>query len=69
MAGIGARPPAGGTSPSDDGPELTRQEAAEYIASLLGGLRLVAHSAQMPFLAYLINVALEEANTEKANRG
>jgi hypothetical protein len=41
----------------------------EIIASLLEGLRLVAHSAQMPFLAYLINVALEEANGEKANRG
>jgi hypothetical protein len=38
-------------------------------ASLLEGLRLVAHSAQMPSLAYLINVALEEANGEKANRG
>jgi hypothetical protein len=42
----------------------------------LGFYRLVArraetgtHSAQMPFLAYLINVALEEANGEKANRG
>ena len=53
---------------SSDGPELTRQEAAEYIASLLEGLRLVAHSAQMPFLAYLITVALEEANSEKTNR-
>jgi hypothetical protein len=36
---------------------------------LLEGLRLVAQSAQLPFLAYLIDVALEEANTEKANRG
>jgi hypothetical protein len=51
-----------------NGPELTRQEAAEYIASLLKGLRSVASSGQMPFLAYLINVALEEANNEKTNR-
>lgn len=69
MAGTGARPPAGSVGPLSDGQELTRQEAAEYISSLLEGLRLVAHSAQMPFLAYLINVALEEANSEKANRG
>ena len=49
MTGTRARPPAGG-------PELTDQEAAEYMASLLDGLRQVAHSAQMPFLASLINV-------------
>jgi len=36
---------------------------------LLEGLKLVAHSAHMPFLAYLINVALEEANSEKTNSG
>ena len=29
------------------------------------GLKQVAHSAQMPFLAYLITVALEESNNEK----
>jgi hypothetical protein len=69
MAGSRARPPAGGTSPSNPGPELTHREAAEYIASLLEGLKLVAHSAHMPFLAYLINVALEEANSEKTNSG
>jgi hypothetical protein len=69
MAGSRARPPASGTSPSSQGPDLTHQEAAEYIASLLEGLKLVAHSARMPFLAYLINVALEEANSEKTNSG
>ena len=69
MAGTGARPPAGSASPFSDGQELTRQEAAEYIASLLEGLRLVAHGAQMPFLAYLITVALEEAKSEKTARG
>ena len=68
MAGTRARPPAGGASPSSEGPELTHQEAAEYIASLLEGLRLVAQNAQMPFLAYLVTVALEEAKNEKANR-
>jgi hypothetical protein len=66
MAGSSARPPAGGLGPSGEGQEFTRQEAAEYISSLLEGLRVVAHGAQMPFLAYLLNVALEEANNEKA---
>ena len=67
MTGTRARPPSGGSSPSREGPELTRQEAAEYISSLLEGLRMVAQSTQMPFLAYLINVALQEANNEKSS--
>ena len=50
------------------GPNLHARRAAEYIASLLEGLRQVANGGQMPFLAYLINVALEEANNEKTNR-
>jgi hypothetical protein len=69
MAGTRARPPGGSASSGGNGPELTRQEAAEYIASLLEGLSSVASSGQMPFLGYLINVALEEANNEKINRG
>jgi hypothetical protein len=48
---------------------MTPREAAEYIASMLEGLHLVAKSAEMPFLAYLIDVALEEANSQKAQRG
>jgi hypothetical protein len=36
---------------------------------LLEGLKHVAHGARMPFLAYLITVALEEANNEKAHGG
>jgi hypothetical protein len=67
MAGTRAQPPAGGTSPSNEGPKLTHREAAEYISSMLEGLRMVAQGAQMPFLAYLINVALEEANNEKSS--
>jgi hypothetical protein len=67
MARTRARPPAGGAILTGDQPQLTRKEAAEYIASLLEGLRIVASSSQMPFLAYLINVALEEANNEKTN--
>ena len=66
MAGTRARPPAGGGNPSSD---MTHREAAEYIASMLEGLHAVAQKAEMPFLAYLIDVALEEANSRKAERG
>ena len=62
MSGPRSRPPGAASSLSDD-KDLSRKEAAEYIASLLEGLRLVAHNAQLQ--AYLINVALEEANNEK----
>jgi hypothetical protein len=65
MAGSRTRPPASGQDPTSEGPDFTHQEAAEYIASLLEGLKSVANGARMPFLAYLINVALEEARSEK----
>lgn len=67
MAGTRVQSPGGGAKPSSEGPELTHQEAAEYIASMLEGLRMVAQNARMPFLAYLVTVALEEAKNEKAN--
>jgi hypothetical protein len=67
MAGSSARPPAGSVVPPGEGQDFTRKEAAEYIASLLEGLSAVASGAEMPFLAYLLNIALEEANSEKAN--
>ena len=68
MAGLGGGPPFGDASPPGEGPEPSQKEAAEYIASILEGLEQVASSAGMPFLAYLINVALEEAKIEKATR-
>jgi hypothetical protein len=64
MGGSGARPPAGSLGPSGEGQDFTRKEAAEF-ASMLEGLRGVANGAQMPFLAYLLNMALEEANNGK----
>ena len=67
MSGTGDRPPAGASSPRE-GLELSDQEAAEYIASILEGLTQVASSARMSFLAYLINIALEEAKIEKTRR-
>ena len=68
MAGSGARPPES-LDPFHDGSGPKRQEAAEYISTMLEGLRLVAQQAQLPFLAYLVSVALEEANDEKSERG
>jgi hypothetical protein len=67
MAGSSARPPTDFGS-AGDGEQPSRQEASEYIASLLEGLRRLAHESELPFLAYLISVALEEANSEKARR-
>jgi hypothetical protein len=67
MAGSDAQPPGGGGQ-IGEGSEPARREAAEYIASLLVSLRLVAHQAELPFLAYLIGVALEEANDVKSKR-
>ena len=67
MVGSGAQPPAGGASLKEV-TEPSRQEAAKYIASLLESLQVVAQQAHLPFLAYLICVALEEANQEKSGR-
>ncbi len=68
MAGLGGGSAAGDEGPRDEGLEPSHQQAAEYIASMLEALQQVAGSAKMPFLAYLINVALEEARIEKAKR-
>ncbi|MGD9502111.1 MAG: hypothetical protein AB7V40_06455 [Methyloceanibacter sp.] len=68
MAGLGDGAPFGDASPSGDGPEPSRKEAAEYIAGMLEGLVRVANSANMPFLAYLLNVALEQAKIDKTDR-
>jgi hypothetical protein len=47
-------------------PGLPKDEAVEYIASLLEGLRSVATGANLSFLAYLIGLACEEAQAEKS---
>jgi hypothetical protein len=64
MAGLGGGAPFGDAGPPGDGSTPSPKEAA----SMLEGLARVAGSAGMPFLAYLINVALEEAKVEKAKR-
>jgi hypothetical protein len=65
MAANHAPPPTLGGGSSGGG-DFTRQEAADYIASLLDSLRPIAEQAKLSFLAYLIAVALEEAKAEKA---
>lgn len=68
MAGTRARPPAGGAGSSPSGPEMTHREAAEYVAAMLEGLQQVAKDAEMTFLAYLIDMALEEAKVQRTAR-
>lgn len=65
MARSNAQPPVGAGS-VQEGSEPNRKEAAEYIATLLQGLQQFAQQADMPFLGYLISVALEEASSEKS---
>jgi hypothetical protein len=43
-------------------------EVAEYLASLLEGARGMAGKAGMTFLAYLIQVAVEEARIQAASK-
>ncbi len=66
MSSTGGGPPAGGASPLEG--QLSQKEAAEYITSILEGLTQVASEARMPFLVYLIKMALEEARLEKMQR-
>jgi hypothetical protein len=67
-ASIRARYRALAVSPPGQEQDLTPKEVADYIASLLEGLRELAQDAQLSFLAYLIAIALEEAQAEKARR-
>lgn len=41
--------------------DIPREEAAEYIASLLASLKAISVKAQLPLLSDLISVAEEEA--------
>jgi hypothetical protein len=67
MAASSAPPPVSANL-SDGQAALSTREAAEYIAFMLEGLRLVALQAELPFLAYLLSVALEEAHSEKTEQ-
>jgi hypothetical protein len=56
--------------PDDDTPLDGAQpaEVAEYLASLLEGARGMAGKSGMTFLAYLIQVAVEEARIQAASK-
>jgi hypothetical protein len=45
---------------------MTRREAADYIAGMLDGLHTIADTANLPFVAYLLAMAKDEAQAEKA---
>ena len=49
-----------------DGSDLTRREAADYIASLVDELKLIAQAAGLPLIAYLLAMAKEEAQVERS---
>jgi hypothetical protein len=53
------------TAPKDRG-DLTRHEAAAYIADMLGELKSIANGAGLTFVAYLLAMAKEEAQTAKS---
>jgi hypothetical protein len=49
-------------------PDMTRREAADYIAGMLDGLHSIAYAADLPFVAYLLAMAMEEAQAEKSRK-
>lgn len=57
-------PPPGGSS--GGGSNMTRREAVDYTAGLLDGLKSIAHEAGLSF-AYLLAMAIEEAQAEKSH--
>jgi hypothetical protein len=55
------RSPGAERTNSTGAPAASQQEAADYIAGLTVGLMQMATSANMPFLAYLLDMAAQEA--------
>jgi hypothetical protein len=49
-----------------NGSDLTRREAADYIAALVDELKSIAQAAGLPMIAYLLAMAKEEAQVEHA---
>jgi hypothetical protein len=54
------------TAPKGGEGDLTRHEAAAYIADMLGELKSIASGAGLTFVAYLLAMAKEEAQTAKS---
>lgn len=51
---------------STDGSDMTRREAADYIATLVEELKSIAQAAGLPLIAYLLAMAKEEAQLERS---
>jgi hypothetical protein len=51
-----------------NGSDMTRREAADYIATLIEELKSIAQAAGLPLIAYLLAMAKEEAQLERAPR-
>ncbi|HML92106.1 MAG TPA: hypothetical protein PKE02_06960 [Methyloceanibacter sp.] len=49
-------------------PPVSRQETLEYIAAMLGDMKVLADQAGLAFLSRLIAMAQLEADSEKAKR-
>jgi hypothetical protein len=53
-------------SKGSGGSNMTRREAADYIAGMLDGLKSIAHDSGLSFVTYLLAMAMEEAQAEKS---
>ena len=51
-----------------NGSDMTRREAADYIATLVEELKSIAQAAGLPLIAYLLAMAKEEAQLERARK-
>ena len=51
-----------------NGSDMTRREAADYIATLVEELKSIAQAAGLPLIAYLLAMAKEEAQLERARQ-
>ena len=49
-----------------NGSDMTRREAADYIATLVEELKSIAQAAGLPLITYLLAMAKEEAQLERA---
>ena len=47
---------------------MTRREAADYIPTLVEELKSIAQAAGLPLIAYLLAMAKEEAQLERARK-
>ena len=57
-----------GDGPSGNGSDMTRREAAEYIATLVEELKSIAQAAGLGLIAYLLAMAKEEAQLERSRQ-